>query len=409
MKENVPKPQRRNYYILILSVVSMQITSSTIYMVLPLFFEQFGITKSENGILISVGTLAGIVSGLAAGKLSDSHGRKIFLVIGTVLYSLVFFMFVLMGHDFNTLFVLRFVEGFGFYIVPVIITAMAADIFPPSERGKAMGLYSLSFGIGGLIGPLITPLLVRGNDFSTYFIFSGIFVFISAVIMMFFVKETFPPETRSKARIRGKGYDVRDFLTSVKGLGVVVGIFLIAVLLYRIGYTMIDPFFSLYLQDVLHSDITSISYLYALRAIFTIIFSPLAGFVVDRYGRKPTYMVGMALTIVTLIGYNLMGSFTQVVILRALLDGASSTILLTSIRAYMADLLSPETMGFGMGLHSAITQQSSTLGSMFSGYMIDLYGYGTIFLTAAATALLALIIVLRWVPEPPKNMQKDRD
>lgn len=70
----------------------------------------------------------------------------------------------------------------------------------------------------------------------------------------------------------------------------------------------------------------------------------------------------------------------------------------------MADLLSPEMMGFGMGLHSAITQQSSTIGSMFSGYMIDLYGYGAIFLTAAVTALLALIIVLRWVPEPHKSM-----
>jgi len=384
----------------------MQITSSTIYMVLPLFFEKFGLTKSENGLLISVGTLAGILSGLVAGKLSDSYGRKNFLVLGTALYSTVFFMFVLLGHDFGTLFVLRFIEGFGFYIVPAIMTAMAADIFPYSERGKAMGLYSLSYGIGGLIGPLITPLLVSGNDFSTYFIFSGIFVSISAVIMIFLVKETLPREMRSKASVGGKRYDVRGFLISVKGLGVVVGVFLIAVLLYRIGYTMIDPFFSLYLQDVLHSDISSMSFLYALRAVFTILFSPLSGFIVDRYGRKPTYIVGMALTVVTLMGYNLISNFSQIIIIRALLDGASSTILLTSIRTYMADLLSPEMMGFGMGLHSAITQQSSTIGSMFSGYMIDLYGYGAIFLTADVSALLALIIVLRWVPEPHKSMQK---
>lgn len=297
----------------------MQITSSTIYMVLPLFFEHFGITKSENGFLISVGTFAGILSGLVAGKLSDSYGRKNFLVLGTALYSTVFFMFVLLGHDFGTLFVLRFIEGFGFYIVPAIMTAMAADIFSSGERGRAMGLFSLSFGIGGFIGPLITPFLVRGNDFSTYFMFSGIFVSISAVIMIFFVKETFPREMRSKASIKGERYDVGGFLVSVKGLGVVVGIFLIAVLLYRIGYTMIDPFFSLYLQDVLHSDISSMSYLYALRAIFTILFSPLAGFVVDKYGRKPTYIVGMALTVVTLMGYTLISSFSQVIIIRALL------------------------------------------------------------------------------------------
>ena len=64
--------QRRNYYFLILSVVSMQLTSSTIYMVLPLFFEQYGISKTENGVLLSIGTLAGVFSGLIAGKFSDS-------------------------------------------------------------------------------------------------------------------------------------------------------------------------------------------------------------------------------------------------------------------------------------------------------------------------------------------------
>ena len=71
----------------------MQITSSNIYMVLPLFFEQHGISKTENGILISIGTLAGVFSGLIAGKFSDNFGRKWILVGGTAIYSVVFFLF----------------------------------------------------------------------------------------------------------------------------------------------------------------------------------------------------------------------------------------------------------------------------------------------------------------------------
>ena len=75
----VDPKMRRNYYLLILSAISLQVTVSTIYMVLPLYFEQFGVNKSGTGVLISIGTFAGIVSGIIAGKFSDNYGRKPFL------------------------------------------------------------------------------------------------------------------------------------------------------------------------------------------------------------------------------------------------------------------------------------------------------------------------------------------
>jgi MFS family permease len=72
----VDPKMRRNYYLLILSAISLQITVSTIYMVLPLYFEQFGVNKSGTGVLISIGTFAGIVSGIVAGKFSDNYGKR---------------------------------------------------------------------------------------------------------------------------------------------------------------------------------------------------------------------------------------------------------------------------------------------------------------------------------------------
>lgn len=129
MTETVPIERRRNYYLLILSVISMQITASTIYMVLPLFFAEYGITKTQNGLLISIGTLAGVFSGLLAGKFSDSYGRKWILVGGTGVYAVVFYLFALLNKDFSTFLVLRFFEGVGFYVMPVLVSAMCANIF----------------------------------------------------------------------------------------------------------------------------------------------------------------------------------------------------------------------------------------------------------------------------------------
>ncbi|MDP2900526.1 MAG: MFS transporter, partial [Candidatus Bathyarchaeota archaeon] len=395
----VTPQQRKNYYVLILSVVSMQITASTIYMVLPLFFEQYGITKTENGVLISIGTLAGVFSGLIAGKFSDNYGRKWFLVGGTAVYSVVFYLFAFLSKDFNTFFALRFLEGIGFYVMPVLVAAMCADTFPAGERGRMMALFSMAGGIGQLIGPLMAPYLIIGDDFNIYFIFSGTFVVISCLCMAFLVKETLPKEQRVERDRSGKGFTVGAFLGSVKALGVAFLVLLAAILFYRTGYTMIDPFFSIYLRDVIKLDLSSTSYIFALRAICTLAFAPVAGWMADRFGRKPTFLIGMVMTVIALFGYTQMRGTFDIYLVRGV-DAVASVILINSIRTYTADLLAPRVRGFGMGLYSTISQESSTVGAIFGGYVIDVLGFNMVFLAAAALSGVALLIVQLWVPEP---------
>ena len=165
MKDVTPE-WRRRFYLTIGSVVMMQVTSSTIYMTLPLFFSSVGVGKSENGFLISIGTFAGIISGLIAGAMSNRFGRKKILVLAALIYSSTFYMLVFMGRDFYSLMFSRFIAGIGFYMMPVMVTTMAADIFPIKERGRAMALYGSSGGVSALIGPLTIPYLVHGNNYA---------------------------------------------------------------------------------------------------------------------------------------------------------------------------------------------------------------------------------------------------
>jgi len=405
MVEFIPSEhQRRNYYFAIISVISMQITASTIYMVFPLFFSSVGLNKAESGLLISVGTLAGVISSIAAGVLSNRYGRKNVLLVGTLLYTVVFFVFAYSPAHFGVLMALRFIEGIGFYIMPVMVTTMAADTFPPNERGRAMSLYSVSSGIGNLIGPLVSPYLITGDNYFTYFVFSGAFVGVSALVMILLVKETLSDSLKEKLRVAsaGKKTSVSSFIRSVKGLGVVVGIFLASVLLYRTGYTMIDPFFSLYLRDVLSINLSLTSYIFAVRALAMIAFAPIAGILTDRWGRKNAMLLGLGLSVVTLVGYTFSFDFFPMLILKGL-DGITWSVLLTAMNTLMSDMLSPEMRGFGMGLQSSISQQSSTIGSMFSGFLIDAYGYAFVFYLAAGAATLSLLVVLGFIPEPKRR------
>jgi MFS family permease len=396
----VTPQQRRNYYCIIISVISMQITASTIYMVFPLFFSSVGLTRGESGLLISIGTFAGILSSIAAGIFSNRYGRKKVLLLGTILYSVIFFIFIYAGSGFGVLMVLRFIEGLGFYVMPVMVTTMAADIFPPGERGKAMGLFSSAGGVGSLIGPLVSPLLITGSDYTIYFLFSGGFVAVSAIAMFLFVKETLPKEKMEAAnKIKRGKIDVGAFLKSVWGLGAIVGVFLIAVLVYRTGLTMIDPFLSLFFKDELHIKLSDMSYIFAAKALATIIFSPIAGMLVDRSGKKIAILIGIVLVVITLIGFTIPGGFLWLIALNSLY-GITWALNMTAMNTFMADLLSPEMRGFGMGIQSSISQQSSTIGSLFSGFLIDAYGYNFVFYLAAVFCVIALALIQFFVPEP---------
>ncbi len=396
--KEVSPSQRRNYYLLISAVVSMQITASTIYMVLPLFFGVYGITKTQNGILISIGTLAGVFSGLLAGKFSDNFGRKNILVLGTGIYAVAFYLYAVLQKSYSVFLVLRFLEGIGFYVMPVLVAAMCADTFNKREMGRMMGIFTMAGGIGQLVGPLLAPYLIHGNDYNLYFMFSGTFVLISWLGMIFLVKDTLPAEKRAPLGT-AKGLNVNGFISSVKNLGKPFAIFLAAILLYRTGYTMIDPFFSIYLTEVLKMNLSSTSYIFALRAICTLTFAPVAGYLADKWGRKPTFVLSMGLVAVALVSYTRMSHPYDIYIVRAL-DAIASVVVLNSIRTITADLLAPKVRGFGMGLYSTITSQSSTMGAIFGGYVIDMLGYNMVFLAAAGMAALSLFIVQLWIKEP---------
>jgi MFS family permease len=380
-------------------MVSMFVTTSTIYMVFPLFFEEYGMSGTRIGLLISIGTFAGIVSSIIAGKYSDSHGRKPILFAGVALYAIVFFLFAFMEKSFTVFAVLRFIEGFAFYMTPVAITTMVADVYPPKQRGKAMSLYTMSNGVGQFVGPLLAGMFLESTSYTTYFIACGAFVSVSAVMIFLLVKETRPEHITELHQTRAKhGINLGTLGSDIRSLGKYVAIFFVAVLIYRTGNTMVNPFFSLYLKE-LNIDLSSMSYLFAVRALMTLIFAPITGYALDRWGRKPTFLVGMVLLVGTMLGYRSVTDYNSVLIVRAF-ESISNAVLLTTTRTYAADLMRPEIRGFGMGLYMTIVDESSTMGALLGGWIKDAFSFGTIFVIGAITAAVCLVITLFGVPEP---------
>ena len=98
------------------------------------------------------------------GKLSDLYGRKPILIIGVVVFltgSMLCGMagefgdLPLIGGGMVQLIISRAIQGVGGAALFTSTFTNVADLFPPRERGKFMGLFGAVFGFAMVLGPLV--------------------------------------------------------------------------------------------------------------------------------------------------------------------------------------------------------------------------------------------------------------
>lgn len=104
----------------------------------------------------------GIIAPLA-GPISDTYGRRLMLLTGLLLMALGILGAVL-AWDYRTLLAFRLLTGAGAAMVPPNSIAAIADVFPPTERGKAIGWLISAAGVSAAFGvPLVAFLLDAGG------------------------------------------------------------------------------------------------------------------------------------------------------------------------------------------------------------------------------------------------------
>ena len=88
------------------------------------------------------------------GKLSDLYGRKLMLQIAVVIFVIASALAGL-SQNMAELIATRALQGLGGGGLMVLVIAVIADLIPPRERGRYVGLFGGVFGIASVIGPLL--------------------------------------------------------------------------------------------------------------------------------------------------------------------------------------------------------------------------------------------------------------
>ena len=97
---------------------------------------------------------------LVFGRLGDMLGHRRIFLAGAAL-SAVAFVGCTLAPAFGWLLAARVAQGMGAALLLSCGPALATFLFPESERARALGLYTMIFGLGGAIGPPVAGVLVE--------------------------------------------------------------------------------------------------------------------------------------------------------------------------------------------------------------------------------------------------------
>lgn len=156
------------------------------------------------------------------GVLGDKWGRRKVLIIG-----LTIFAAASAAAAFSTsaemLIGLRAVMGIGGAAVLPTTLAIITVVFPPHERGKAIGAWAGAVGAAVALGPVLGGVLLQhpdwtnwliGNDWGSVFLINVPIVIVGLIAIIKVVPETRNPQPRA--------LDIPGLLLSISGLGLLI-------------------------------------------------------------------------------------------------------------------------------------------------------------------------------------------
>nr|WP_239616471.1 MFS transporter [Cohnella mopanensis] len=193
----------RDMKLLMPGMVLQTLGAGMLLPILPSFaVNSLGMTASHYSLLLIIGGGCTIIGLIPMGKLSDSLGKKWFLIIGFLAFGIVLFALT-QQPPIVLAFFWAFVLGISYAAVLPAWNALLAAYVPPGQQGLGWGVFSTVEGVGGMVGPIIGGLLATRYSESSVVGLAGIlFIIISLFYVFFpfrlFKGEALPPAKGSK-------------------------------------------------------------------------------------------------------------------------------------------------------------------------------------------------------------------
>ena len=177
----------------------------------------------------------------------------------------------------------------------------------------------------------------------------------------------------------------------------ILGSLLLAVFTVMLGVGIISPLLPGYARSMGANGVV-LGLIFSVFSISRTCFTPFAGILSDRWGRRHFMATGLLAYAILSLAYVQAESTAVLLVVRAL-HGLAAALVVPIANAYVGDLAPPQKEGTYMGLFTASFLAGFALGPGLGGMLFDRFGMAWCFLTLGFLALLSFLLTLLFVPD----------
>ena len=127
---------------------------------------------------------------LVMGAIGDRFGRKGALQLGLIMVAGASALTALYADSSNDVIAARAVMGLGAALVMPATLSVVVVVFPPEERGKAVGIWAAMAGVGAPIGLIVGGWAVENYDWQMVFLVNVPIIILALLLGLFLVPKT---------------------------------------------------------------------------------------------------------------------------------------------------------------------------------------------------------------------------
>lgn len=395
---------------------------------LPVLISLWKLSAGQIGMLIAAGYLGQAVGAIIFGAIAERYGRIFGVKVSMFLMSVIGIACMFAG-NYNTLFILRFLQGLGLGGEVPIAATYINELSQARGRGKFFMIYELIFPISLMLTAQLGAIIVPSLGWKWLFLMGGALGLI--VFPLFFTLKESPRWLISKGKFdeaervieemeasTDKRLPVNMVLKKPKAKGDWKELFspfyrwrtLVVWALWFTSYfisnglnnwlpSLYQTVYKLPLSESLHAA--------SLTNLIQVVVVLACAFLIDRIGRKRWAAISffVAGVLLLLLFFNGATSAQSVMILGSSAYGIIGTITVL-LYLYTPEIYPTRMRAIGTAFATTWLRLASAIGPMLIGIILDAKGISFVFVVFAIVCIIGSLLATRMIETSEKSLEE---
>jgi len=367
------------FRVLLLSVFMAMVGLGIISPIMPNYASDLGASGIYIGLIYSSFSLSRAALQTPIGRLADTFSKKKIIVAGLIMYAVISVVYTYVTSP-EMLIVVRFFHGVGSSMMMPVAMAYAMNLTPKGEEGKYMGYLNTALFSGFGAGPFIGGYIYENYSTNTVFNTMTVLVLFSLILTILLV----PDEESLGMKPRQAPVPIREILANRT---------LSSILIYRavnaLGRGTIMSFLPLYVVQILGLSSTYIGVILSTGIFLNAFLQTPMGILADRVNRKSLLIGGGLFSAVGYFYLVQTGTIAEIFVARMVVS-MGSALAMPAVTAIIAKEGRELGSGSTVGVFNTAMSIGQIIGPVFSGFLLDAYGIGSVFYFSGFISILSV-------------------